>query len=38
MRDLKNVQPLADFDWDAIGKEHTAYATEEKENQKDRFA
>ena len=31
MRDLKNVQPLADFDWDAIGNEHTAYATEEKE-------
>lgn len=31
MRDLKNVQPLADFDWNAIGNEHTAYATEEKE-------
>ena len=31
MRDLKNVQPLADFDWDAVASEQMVYAAEDKE-------
>lgn len=30
MRDLKNVQPLSDFDWNAAEGEHAKYSGEEK--------
>ncbi len=30
MRDLKNVQPLSDFDWNAAEEEHAKYSGEEK--------
>ena len=29
--DLKNIQPLEDFDWNAIGKKKTNYSKDEEE-------
>ena len=29
MRDLKNIQPLADFDWDAVGEQEFNYSAEQ---------
>ncbi len=31
MRDIKNIQPLADFDWNAAGEEQKGYSAAEKE-------
>ncbi|MBR4198392.1 MAG: 30S ribosomal protein S1 [Bacteroidales bacterium] len=31
MMDLKNIQPLEDFDWNAIGKKKTNYSKDEEE-------
>ncbi|MEE1119803.1 MAG: 30S ribosomal protein S1, partial [Bacteroidales bacterium] len=31
MRDLKNVQPLADFDWDAVGEQNFNYSAEQNQ-------
>ena len=37
MRDIKNVQPLADFDWDAVGSEQMVYAAEDKERMSEAY-
>ena len=37
MRDLKNVQPLADFDWDAVVSEQMVYAAEDKEKMSEAY-
>lgn len=37
MRDLKNVQPLADFDWDAVASEQMVYAAEDKEKMSEAY-
>lgn len=37
MRDLKNVQPLADFDWNAAEEEHARYAADEKEKMSEAY-
>ena len=29
MRDLRNVQPLADFDWDAVGEQGFNYSADQ---------
>lgn len=37
MRDLKSVQPLADFDWNAAEEEHAKYAADEKEKMSEAY-
>lgn len=32
MRDTKDIQPLADFDWSSIGKKADNYSEQEKSN------
>jgi small subunit ribosomal protein S1 len=37
MRDLKNVQPLADFDWDAVGEQEFNYSADQHKEMTDAY-
>ncbi len=37
MRDLKNVQPLADFDWDAVGEQGFNYSADQHKEMTDAY-